>query len=114
MTRLRCQVEKEILTAEQMPQAIAAPDIGDVDGYAISDVGDIGEVAAVFGDHAVNQQYFCIEQDEAPCDCRADKAQAADDDRPGSAISFEPLIRLKDHLGPPSRLSFLELRHQRS
>src|SRR3984893_10778891 len=103
MARLRRQIKEEILTGQQMPQGIAATNIGDIDGDPISNVRYIRRVAAILGDHAVDQQNLCAQRDETPRDGRADEAQPAGNYRPGAGISFEPRIRPRCHPAPPSR-----------
>ena len=73
MARLRRQIKEEILTRQKMPQGITATNIGNVDGDPISNVRYIRRVAAIFGDHAVDQQNLDAERDETPRDGRADK-----------------------------------------
>ena len=89
MAGLRRQVEEKILAVEQMRQGVAAANIGDVDSHPIADIGDIGEIAAIFGDHAVDEQNLGAERDEAPRNRRADEAQTAGDNRPGAGIGAE-------------------------
>src|SRR5262249_16869542 len=83
----------KILSVEQMPEGVAAANISDVDGHPITDIGDVGKVAAVFGDHAVEQQHVRAEGDETAGDCRPDEAQTAGDQRSGAALGFKPWIR---------------------
>ena len=63
MAGLRRQVEKKILTGEQVRQGKAAADIGNIDRHPIADIGDIGEIAAIIRDHAVNQQNLGTKRD---------------------------------------------------
>src|SRR5215471_20951775 len=98
MARLRREIEQEIPPLEQMPQTVAAADIGYVDGNPIVNVGDVGEVAAIFGDHAVDQQNFGAEGDEPPRDGRADQAQTAGYYRAGVGVGLQTRIRSGAHL----------------
>jgi len=93
MAGLRRQVEQEVLTADPKPQGIAAVDIGNVDVHPIADISDIGKIAAIFGDHAVDQQNLDAERDETPRDGRADKVLTAGDRRPRAGIGFKARIR---------------------
>ena len=86
---LRRQVEKKILAGEQVWQRKSAADIGDIDDNPIADIGDIGEIAAIIRDHAVDEQYLGAERDETPGDRRADQAQPAGNDRPGTGVGLE-------------------------
>src|SRR5215469_13337405 len=98
MARLRREIKQEIPPLEQMPQTVATADIGNIDGHPIVNVGDIGEVAAIFGDHAVDKQNVSAEGDEPPCDGRADQAQTAGNYRAGAGINFKPSLRPWAHL----------------
>src|SRR5690349_19600472 len=77
MARLRRKVEEEISAREQMRQGVSAPDIGDVDRHPIAYLSDIRKIAAIFGDHAVDQQNLRPERNEATGNRRADETQAS-------------------------------------
>ena len=83
---LRRQVERKILAGEQMRQGIPAANVGNVDRHPIAYIGDIGEVAAIFGNHAVDEQDLGAERDQTPRDRRADQTQTAGNHRPGAGI----------------------------
>ena len=97
MAGLRRQVEQKILASEQMRQGVSAADIGDVDTHPIAYIGNIGEIAAILGNHAVDEQNLGAEPDETPRDRRADEAQTAGDHRPGTGIGIEARIGLDPH-----------------
>lgn len=72
-----------------MPQTVAAADIGDIDAHPITNVRDVGEVAAIFWDHAVDQQNLGANRDEAPRDRGADEAETSGNQHLCAGIGFE-------------------------
>jgi hypothetical protein len=116
MARLRRQVEQKILAGEQVWQGISAPNVGYVDRNSIAYISDIGEIAAILGDHAVDEQNFGPERDETPSDRGADQTQAAGNHRAGTGIGIQARMSAPTHssslgrqwiprLAPPRRAS---------
>src|ERR1700730_16109802 len=97
MTGLRREVEQKILAGEQMRQGKPATDVGNVDRHPMAYVGNIGEIAAIVRDHAVDEQYLGPKRDETPSDRGADQAQAAGNHGPGAGIGNEARINVLSH-----------------
>jgi hypothetical protein len=97
MTGLRRQVEQKILAGEQVWQGISAPNVGYVDRNSIAYISDICEIAAILGDHAVDEQDLGPKRDETPSDRGADQAQAAGNHRPSAGIGSEARLRTPSH-----------------
>ena len=49
------QVEQVVLPLHEVAHAVLVAHVGDIDADAVLDAGDVEEVAAVFGDQAVDQ-----------------------------------------------------------
>ena len=82
---LRREVEQEILPGQQMAHRLAVANIGDVDPHPIADIGDVGDIAARLGDHAVDQQHLGAERDQTPGQRRPDQAEPAGNHHAGAA-----------------------------
>src|SRR5262249_572951 len=91
------EVEQEILTCEQVPQNVATADVGDVDRYPIADIADVGSIAAVFGDHTVDEQNSGTKTNEAACQRRTDKTHSTGDCHPRARKHFEPRMGRVTH-----------------
>ena len=97
MAGLRRQVEQKILAGKQMRQRKSATDIGNVDRHPIAHVGDVGEIAAIIRDHAVDEEHLGPKRDETPSDRGADQAQSAGNHRPGASIGIQARVSARSH-----------------
>src|SRR5712691_5703446 len=59
MARLGREVEQKIPTREQVPHDMTTADVGNVDLHPITDIDDVGWIAAIFRDHTVDEHNFC-------------------------------------------------------
>src|SRR6266851_1093878 len=97
MARLGREVEQKIPTREQVPHDMTTADVGNIDLHPITDIDDVGWIAAIFGDHTVDYHNFCAKLHEAPCQCGADKAYTAGDHHPRTSKRFEARIETRTH-----------------
>lgn len=74
------QIEQDILSLDQMLEAVFVAHIGDVDAHAVGNGGDIEEVATVFRDEAVDEGHLCAQLDQTVGEVGADEAQPASDE----------------------------------
>jgi hypothetical protein len=72
-------------------------DVGNVDLHPITDIDDVGWIAAIFGDHAVDEHNFCAKLDEAPCQRGTDKAYTTGDHYPRTGKRLEARIETGAH-----------------
>src|ERR1035437_3164141 len=54
MACLTCQVEQQVMAADEVAQTVLVSNVGDVDPDAVSEVRDIEQVAAIFRYQAVH------------------------------------------------------------
>jgi hypothetical protein len=71
---------------------IATADIANVDYDAIANVGNIGEIAAIFWDHTINKDNSGTERHETPGQGGADQAQTTGDYHTSAFKNVEPQI----------------------
>jgi len=97
MAGLAGKVEQEILAEQQMAQRGRIADIGDVDPYPLAYVGDVGEIGARLGDHAVDEQYLGAERHQTPRHRRTYEADATGDHHMRTAKGGKAPIRILTH-----------------
>ena len=65
----------------------------DVHAHAVLDAGDVEQVAAVVGDHRVDEQHVGAEIDELPREVAADEPEAAGDEHAAAAVELPVISR---------------------
>lgn len=73
------KIEEIILVLDQIGHGVGITDVGNVDLHLATKVLDIGEVAAILRDEAVDQRHLGAESDELARKARADESEASSD-----------------------------------
>src|SRR5229473_3585076 len=101
MAGLAGEIEQEILAGKQVAQRGRIADIADIDPHPLAYVGDVGEIGAGLGDHAVDEQHLGAESHQTPRQRRPYEADAAGDDHMRPAEGGKTPIRILTHKPSP-------------
>ena len=96
MTRLTSKVEHPMHTLQQFAGSEGIPNIADVDSDLVADIGNIGKIAAVLGNQAVNDGDPMPFLQKPTDQMAADEAEPAGDQaihsRSSSRINKKPQV----------------------